>query len=112
MTNQYVQFIIDNLPEGYSHVETAEDLQDLLDEGEYFSGCEDDEIVKATGITSVEQEGGREGEGEYCTLVVKFKERYFRFDFSYYSHHGLDFDGTMDSVEDVFPVKKTLIVYE
>lgn len=55
---------------------------------------------------------GSEGEGEHCYSVIKVKDKYFRAYWSYYSYHGCEYDYIEDTLEEVKPVEKTIIVYE
>ena len=62
------------------------------------------------GYEFLEQDGGGEGGSEYCYLIFKWKEQCYRLSYSYYSHHGYDFDYAR--LEQVTPVQKMMTVYE
>lgn len=60
----------------------------------------------------LEQEGGGEGGSEYCHGVFKLKGKIYKAEYSYYSYDGHDYNGIYDTLKEVKPVEKTIIVYE
>lgn len=60
----------------------------------------------------LEQEGGGEGGSEYCYGVFKLNGKIYRGEYSYYSHHGDEYDGIASTLKEVKPVQKTVTVYE
>lgn len=60
----------------------------------------------------IEQEGGGEGGTEWCHTIFSWKGIIYKGDYSYYSHHGTEFDGFEDTIREVKPIEKTLTVYE
>jgi len=46
-----------------------------------------------------EQEGGGVGGSEDCHTILKVGDRYFRFEYNYYSHHGYDIFGSTPVTE-------------
>jgi len=59
---------------------------------------------------NIEQEGGGEGGGEYCFFVFKWKDVYYKLEYSYRSYDGYDFDDAEMYI--VTPTEKTVTVYE
>lgn len=61
-------------------------------------------------VEHIEQEGGGEGGSEYCYAVIKVGEKFYKIEYSYYSHDGYD---TRDAeLLEVFPKQQTITVYE
>lgn len=58
----------------------------------------------------IEQEGGGEGEGEYCHFVFSWKGQLYKLVYSYYSHEGCNFDGC--DLYEVEAKEKVITVYE
>lgn len=58
----------------------------------------------------IESDSGREGHGEYCSSIFKWKGKIYKFEYSYYSHYGLSFDNA--TLTEVKPVQKIVTVYE
>jgi hypothetical protein len=56
------------------------------------------------------QEGGGEGGAEYCESVFKWKGKYYKITYNYYSYTGYRFDSA--EMGEVFPTEKTITVYE
>ena len=73
---------------------------------------EQEERVASYGYVHIESEGGGEGEGEYCYGVIKFQDKYYKADWSYYSYDGCDYDYIEDTIREVTPVEKTITVFE
>lgn len=69
-----------------------------------------EEINDLEGFEFIEQEGGGEGGAEDCHMVFKWKEKFYRLEYSYYSYHGTDFDGAI--MYEVTPTQKMVTVYE
>lgn len=86
---------LDNLTAGK---ETEEEVEQVLQQ----FGCE----------RMLEGEYGEEGEGEHCWSVIKLKDKFYRASWSYYSYDGCEYDYIADTIEEVIPVEKTVIVYE
>lgn len=63
-----------------------------------------------SGLSILEQEGGDEGGAEYCYIVFKWKDKIYKHEYRYYSYNGHEFD--ISDVAEVFPVEKTITVYE
>ena len=64
------------------------------------------------GYEHLEQEGGGEGGSEYCYGVFKLKGKVYRAEYRYYSYHGSDYSGILDTLMEVKPVQKVITVYE
>ena len=62
------------------------------------------------GFSLIEQDGGGEGGSEYCYSIVKLDDVFYKISYSYYSHHGFEFDYA--EVRKVEPKKKMITVYE
>lgn len=60
----------------------------------------------------IEQDGGGEGGAEDCYGVIKFKDKYYKTEWKYYSHNGFDFCGAKYYIREVTPKQKTITVYE
>lgn len=60
----------------------------------------------------IDQEGGGEGGSEYCYGVFKLNDKYFKAEYSYYSYNGYESDYIVDTLKEVVPKEKTIIVYE
>lgn len=71
-------------------------------------------LVSSSGkdIELVEKGWGGEEKGEYCYGILRFEDKYFKAEWSYYSYDGADFDGIESTIKEVTPVEKTVIVYE
>lgn len=73
------------------------------------------EKIKNSGIEEykhLQQEGGGEGGAEYCFGIFKLNGKIYRAEYSYYSHHGHEYDDIINTVREVKPVQKTITVYE
>jgi hypothetical protein len=70
------------------------------------------EILKNWGYETLHCEGGGEGGAEECNAVFKLKDKVIQTRYSYYSHHGHDYDDILYSMKEVTPVEKTVTVYE
>lgn len=60
--------------------------------GEFLLGNFDSVDAKKAGVEWIEQDGGYEGGGEYCYTIFRVHNQYYKVSFSYYSHHGFEFD--------------------
>lgn len=60
----------------------------------------------------LEQEGGGEGGSEYCYGVFQLGDKIYRAEYSYYSHHGHEYDYILDTLKEVKPVEKKITTYE
>lgn len=60
-------------------------------------------------VKFVEGETGGEGSGEYCYVILRVGEQYFRKEGYYSSYNGTDWDGDFDEVE---PYQKTITDYK
>lgn len=58
----------------------------------------------------IETSGGGEGGAEDCETVLKIGNRYFSITYSYYSHHGFEFD--YGSIYEVKPVEVTVTQFQ
>lgn len=74
--SNYIEDIIDGLPD---------DKRNLIDAKEFKNYLRENKIFEIS-----QQEGGGEGGGEECYTVMKVGDRYFLFEYTYYSHHGFD----------------------
>lgn len=66
--------------------------------------------VKSEDYQHIEQEGGGEGGSEWCHTIFKWKDTYYRYCYSYYSHYGYEHDNM--ALEIVTPEEKTITTYE
>jgi hypothetical protein len=64
------------------------------------------------GYEHLEQDGGGEGGSEYCYGIFKLKGKIYKAEYSYYSHHGHDYDEILDTLKEVTPKEKLITVYE
>lgn len=80
---------------------------DWRDAGSLFN-----RVYAEFGVEQVEGQYGGEGEGEYCYEIIKVKDKYYRASWSYYSYQGCEYDWIEDTIQEVKPVEKTIIVYE
>lgn len=77
---------------------------EVRDFTEKFLGGKDYELM--------ESEGGHEGGGEYCYGVIRLGDKYYKAEWAYYSYDGCEYDYIEDTIKEVTPVEKTIIVYE
>lgn len=70
------------------------------------------EILAQYDYKALEGDYGGEGEGESCYGVIRFQGKFYKAEWSYYSYNGCDYDYIADTVKEVFPVEKTITVYE
>lgn len=70
------------------------------------------EILKSYDYEWMEGDTGGEGEGEYCYSVIRFQGKFYKAEWSYYSYNGCEYDYIADTVKQVFPKEKLVIVYE
>jgi len=97
------QVIFNEIMEAYN-IENPEEALEDMDYAEILFGIDSPE-----GFELIEQQGG-EGEGEYAYSVFKWKDKVYRFDYSYYSYNGLEFDSS--TLYEVEKKQKTVTVYE
>ena len=64
------------------------------------------------GYNHLKQEGGGEGGGEYCHGVFELAGKIYKAEYSYYSHHGPEYYDILNTLQEVVPVEKTVVVYE
>ncbi len=76
---------------------------------EFADGDLEDSYLSNNNYEFIHQDGGGEGGTEYCETVFKLNETYYKMEYSYYSHHGYDFDNV--SISEVTPSQKTITVY-
>lgn len=88
-----------------------EELEDF-DTDEFFSACNYDDFPDNFPVEQVEQDGGGEGNGEDCMCVIKYKEKFYRFEYRYASYAGHVYDVAPDTFREVFPKEKVITVYE
>jgi hypothetical protein len=74
--SNYIEEIIDGLPD---------DKRNSIDSKEFKNYLRKNKIFEIS-----EQEGGGEGGAEECHAIMKVGDRYFLFEYAYYSHHGYD----------------------
>lgn len=67
---------------------------------------------KEFGYEHLAQEGGGEGGSEDCYGVFKFKGKVYRAEYNYYSYNGYEYDNIVETLREVKPVEKTVVVYE
>lgn len=96
----------------YDNCDCTGSLEECIGEmcnGDFYpNGCD----ITNLGYEHLEQEGGGEGGSEYCYGTFKLKGKVYQAEYSYYSYHGYEYDGILDSLKEVVPVEKTIIVYE
>ena len=63
------------------------------------------------GYEHIESDGGGEGEGEYCYGIIKFQDKYYQAEWSYYSYQGCETDYIVDTIKEVVPKEVTKTVY-
>ena len=103
-------FWLKNIGESDS-VEDAEELdtQSMLETIVYESDDDTDITLDGTRLRKVEVHGG-ESMGEYAHTIIEWKNKFYRFDYSYYSGDGYNFDYM--TVKEVVPVQETVTVYK
>lgn len=60
----------------------------------------------------IESEGGGEGGSENCHSVFSLGGKTFMAQYYYYSHYGWEMDGVLNTLKEVTPVVKKVVVYE
>lgn len=119
----YFEHLINTLPEGETIMAKRVDLDTIigeivetynaidpeypLDDNDYYEIAEGD--IELDGYEHIHQEGGGDGGSEYCEAVFKWKDKTYKMTYSYYSHHGSDFDCA--ELYEVTPQKKEVTVY-
>lgn len=80
----------------------------------YFDQVNDakEKMISQLGYEHIQQEGGGEGGTEHCQGVFRLQGKLYSAVYSYYSHHGYDYDYIADTLREVEPVQKTITVYE
>lgn len=71
-----------------------------------------EETLESYEYEHIKSKGGGEGEGEYCYGVIKFKDKYYKAEWTYYSYHGCEYSGIEATIVEVLPKQKTITVYE
>lgn len=71
-----------------------------------------DEILSPYNYKQVEGDYGGEGEGEYCYSVISLCGKLFKAEWTYQSYDGCNYDYIADTIREVFPREKMIIVYE
>lgn len=71
-----------------------------------------EEVLEKVGYKHLLQEGGGEGGREYCEGVFEMFGKTYKTSWSYYSHHGYEYDYISEDLREVKPVEKVVIVYE
>jgi hypothetical protein len=69
-------------------------------------------LIASYDYEHIESAGGGEGEGEYCYGIIKFQDKYYKAEWSYYSYEGCDYTSIVNTIVEVSPVEKTITVYE
>ena len=64
------------------------------------------------GLNHIEGDSGGEGCGEYCYMIFSWQGKTYKIEYSYYSYNGNNFDDVEDTIREVKPVEKLVIVYE
>ncbi len=100
--------VIYNMCEGeFGEIELDIDYKDY---DKYRADLE--KVEKEWGYKHIMQEGGGEGGSEHCEGIFEFMGKAYRASYSYYSHQGHDFDDIVDTLKEVKPVEKMVVVYE
>ena len=102
-------------PEDYTPEEVEEVQEDFLDNvigNDWWAQKEREKAFQERGYKYICQEGGGEGGAEACFTVFQWKDKLYKIEYSYYSHHGFDFDDCLERISEVTPVEKTVVVYE
>lgn len=81
-----------------------------LCEGDVYGETKDK--LSAYDYKHIEQDGGGEGGSEDCYGIFEFDGRIYRAHYSYYSYHGHEYGGILNTLREVKPVEKTVTVYE
>ena len=71
-----------------------------------------DDIPEFDSYKHILQEGGGEGGTEYCFGIFKWKDHYFKVEWSYYSYEGYMTDGAFNTLREVFPKQVQVTVYD
>lgn len=69
-------------------------------------------LLEKLGYKHISQDGGGEGGSEYCEGIFELNGKFYSASYQYYSHNGHEFDDILDTLVEVFPVQKTITVYE
>lgn len=73
-------------------------------------------FLESIGYEHIEQVGGGEGDGEYVHGIFKLGDKFYRAEWNYYSYHGFggawEYDEMFETLYEVTPTEKTIIVYE
>jgi len=71
-----------------------------------------EQLGKVADYERLDQNGGGEGGSEDCDGVFRLDGKIYRAAWSYYSHNGYEYDGIVDTLREVSPVQKVVIIYE
>jgi len=111
----YFEYLINTLPEGETIMAKKVDLDEIVDEILEEAGEGHDRYdlahgdIEVEGYEFIDQDDGGEGGAEYCETVFKWKDKFYTMTYSYYSHHGYNFDCA--ELFEVEPKKKEVTVY-
>lgn len=87
----------------------VDDTYDVLQGSSYpiiFTADDEEEFE----VDFVEQEGGGEGGSEYCYSILKIGEKFYKIEYSYYSHAGYETEDA--ELVEVSAKQQTVTVYE
>lgn len=68
-------------------------------------------IEESFGYKHLQQDGGGAGGSEHCYGVFQLGDKIYKAEYSYYSHQGHEIDYIVESLQEVKPQEKTIIVY-
>lgn len=86
-------------------------LYDIAND-EFSVDCEDLTNEYKENYEFIDQQGGGEGGAEYCFSVFKWKDKFYKMQYNYYSYVGFEYDEVFENIHEVFPTQKTITVYE
>ena len=89
-----------------------EELGDYYDENFVLSEVLTENYQEVPGFKHITQDGGGEGGTEYCYSIFSWKDVTYKMEYSYYSYHGCDFDGAIDTIREVRPAEETITVWK
>ena len=69
-------------------------------------------FLESSGYEHLDGYSSGEGGDEYCYGVFKLKDKVYKAEYRYYSHHGHDYDDIESTLREVKPVQKTIVVWE
>lgn len=105
-------WLSDEVDSGFLYRLFIGDLYDFDLPSSWKSPSEHHAILDQYGYEALEGNYGGEGEGEYCYGVIRFQGKFYKAEWSYYSYDGCEYDCIADTVKEVAPKEKTIIVYE